>query len=184
MTDGSPLDERYFKWLYSQIASLDTRNPARSYWKLCRHLYTKPFTWFVPNDENRAEDGRGLREEFLDEEELVENHDWMVMDCSVLEMLIALSRRAAFQASGAPDEWFWLIMDNVDLRQFNDSNFRGSSKHQVEEVLDRILERRYDYDGLGGLFPLEDPMQDQRRTELWYQLSAYLLERVDFDVGF
>lgn len=62
--DG-PLDEQYLKWLYRQVASSKYRNPARTYWSLLRQLYTTEFVWTVPNDDNRVEDGRDLRYEFL-----------------------------------------------------------------------------------------------------------------------
>jgi hypothetical protein len=30
--------------------------------------------------------------------------------------------------------------------------------------------------GLGGMFPLEDPREDQRAIEIWYQMMAYINE--------
>jgi len=48
---SQPLDELYFTWLYSQVGSVRTRNPARTYWSLLRYLYTKEFVWIIPNDD-------------------------------------------------------------------------------------------------------------------------------------
>jgi hypothetical protein len=33
-----------------------------------------------------------------------------------------------------------------------------------------------DTDGSGGLFPLKNPQQNQRTTEIWYQMNAWLME--------
>ena len=64
-SDDRTLDARYLDWLYKNIGPLQNRNPARSYWQLAVALYQKEFTWFVSNDDNRMEDGKELREEFL-----------------------------------------------------------------------------------------------------------------------
>lgn len=177
---NEPLDELYFKWLYNQVASVRHKNPARTYWSLLRHLYTTRFTWTVPNDDNRVEDGRDLRYEFSANQGLIPDRDWMALDCSVLEMLLGLARRLAFEAEGDPRVWFWELMDNVELRQCNDSVYTprepGIHEH-VSLVLENIIERNYLPNGQGGLFPLAYPPEDQRDVELWYQMSHYLLER-------
>lgn len=169
-----PLDDAYLSWLYSQIGSVKLRNRARSYWRLARQLYTKEFVWFVPNDDNRVEDGRDLRFEFLTQEGLEADDAWMDLGCSMLEMLIGLSRRLSFEAEGEASDWFWHLMDTLELRECND---RASwSDEMVNDVLERVIYRNYGPDGVGGLFPLETACEDQRNVELWYQMSAYLLE--------
>lgn len=141
-----------------------------------RQLYTKEFVWFIPNDDNRVEDGRELRHEFLDEQEFDDvDPDWMGLGCSMLEMFIGLSRRLAFQTESEPRVWFWHLMDTLDLRICNDkSNY---AQKRVDDILSVVIWRNYEPDGRGGLFPLRTPAQDQRRVEIWYQLAAYLLER-------
>jgi hypothetical protein len=172
------LDELYFEWLYSQACSIKRKNPARTYWKLFKILFTKEFIWFVPNDDNRAEDGKDLRWQFLHCKEMepgdVDQH-WLFMDCSMLEMFIGLSRRLAFLTNAEPDEWFWELLENLDLRKYNDSVHIPRS--EVEDALDRVIWRTYRRNGHGGLFPLIRAREDQREVELWYQMQAYLLER-------
>lgn len=173
-----PLDEKYLTWLYGQVASVQLEDPTRTYWSLLRQLYTKEFVWFVPNDDNRVEDGRDLRREFITELNL-EDVDplWLELGCSMLEMLLALSHRCAFEAEGGSSDWFWHMIDNLNLGGFHDL-YLQSSKHEryVDNVLDSIIWRSYRSDGFGGLFPLKNPNEDQREVELWYQLSCYLLE--------
>lgn len=179
MTTNGTLDDVYFEWLYSKVASVRNRNPARSYWNLLHKLYITPFEFFIHNDDNRAEDGKELREEFLDKT----GHKldspialWMELDCSIFEMLIALAQRGSFQDSRSLAEWFWLFVQNLEMIRYTDDLYEISIEEEVEDTLYKFMRRQYSYSGLGGLFPLREPHQDQRKTELWYQMSAYLLE--------
>lgn len=173
---NEPLDELYLHWLYSQIGSTKTKDPTKTYWGLAKMLLDKEFVWFVLNDDNRVEDGRDLRLEFLHAEGITEvDQHWMDLGCSMLEMMIGLSRRLSFEAGGEPREWFFELIDNMDLYDLTDD--RAISKRKVEQVLDQVIWRNYDPDGTGGLFPLRYPSKDQRDVEIWYQMQAYLIER-------
>lgn len=175
-----PLDEIYLRWLYSQVSSVRLKNPNKTHWNLLRQLLCKEFVWFVPNDDNRVEDGRELRREFLVDLKIREvDPDWMLMGCSVLEMLIALSRRIAFEESTKPSFWFWKLIDNLGLTQFNDAWYLAHRNEEViDDRLDTLIFRTYAYDGSqGGLFPLKYPNKDQRTIEIWYQMCAYILEQ-------
>lgn len=173
---SAPLDELYFEWLYGQVGSVKRTNPSATYWKLLKLLFTKEFVWIVPNDDNRIEDGKDLRYEFLAECEIdTEDRDWLELGCSFLELLIGLSRRLAFEADGLASDWFWELIDNLGLRSYNDR--ANIPENHVDETLNRVIFRTFNYDGTGGLFPLKEATQDQRDVEIWYQLSAYLTER-------
>ena len=100
----------------------------------------------------------------------------MDLDCSMLEMLIALSDRTAFQTDGRLEEWFWRFMHNLELDRYSDDLYEISIQEEVEDTLTRVIWRKYAQDGTGGLFPLRHPDHDQRKIELWYQMSAYILE--------
>lgn len=175
---SAPLDDRYFEWLYSHIGAVRNRNPARSHWHLARQLYVKEFVWLVPNDDNRVEDGRDLRYEFINETGADDvDPNWMGLGCSMLEMLIALSRRASFEHDAkTPDEWFGLMLHNIGLDKYSDARYSDAVAQDVDETLDRVIYRTYDPTGHGGLFPLSHTFHDQRKVELWYQLAEYLLE--------
>ena len=171
-----PLDELYFVWLYSQVGSVSEKRPTRTYWNLAKLLYTREFAWTVANDDNRAEDGRDLRQEFADEQQIeITEPGWMRMSCDMLELLIGLSRRLAFEGEGEPSSWFWHLIENLELTPYHDA-MKLPEPH-INEVLDNVIWRQYEPDGRGGLFPLQHPQEDQRDVELWYQLCSYLLER-------
>lgn len=172
-----PLDELYLRWLYGQVASVRPKNPAQTYWSLLRQLYKKEFVMIVPNDDNRVEDGRDLRYEFVDKTGVQVDPEWMALGCSFLEMLIGLSRRLSFEAEGGSRGWFWRLLWHLGIDECNDNSY----EHYISEIdaaMDRVILRTFEPDGRGGLFPLKYPREDQREVEIWYQLSHYLLERV------
>lgn len=172
---NQPLDELYLTWLYNLIADSEDTNKSRSFWKLARQLYTKEFIWIIPNDDNRIGDGKFLREEFVDTQELHDvDPDWMDLECSFLEMLIGVSRRLSFLADGEPYDWFWHLIDNLGIRYTDRGNYPASV---IDEVMNTVIFRLYKYNGSGGLFPLKHPERDQRDVEIWFQLNAYLIER-------
>lgn len=177
---NEPLDELYLRWLYSQVSSVRTKTQTRTYWSLFRQLYTKEFVWFIPNDDNRAADGCNLRLEFLEEQELEYGDvdpSWMGLGCSMLELLVGLSRRLSFETGGESRDWFWELLENLDLRQYNDANYDHAHHLEViDNILNRVIFRTYFANGSGGLFPLRHATRDQREVEIWYQLSAYILE--------
>ena len=174
---NTSLDEQYFTWLYSQVGSVKLRNRNRTYWGLLKQLYEKEFVWLVANDDNRVEDGRDLRVEFLHDDDIGKvEQSWLARGCSMLEMLIGLSRRLAFETDGEARVWFWHLMQTVELDRYNDNNYDYVAAHYVDDILDRIIWRKYAYNGEGGLFPLRNPEEDQRTVELWYQMSSYVIE--------
>jgi len=172
------IDDRYFEWLYGQVAAVKNRNPHRSYWALLKQMYVKIFDWKVRNDDNRVEDGKALRLDFIEEwGNAGISPDWMDLECSVLEMLIGLARRASFETGEEPVEWFWRFVENLDMRTYTDEVYSELVREEVNISLDRLIDREYEADGTGGLFPLRHPREDQRNVEIAYQLSEYLLER-------
>lgn len=173
---NKPLDELYFVWLYSQVGDPEIKNPDFTYWGMLKQLFTKEFIWLIPNDDNRIGDGKDLRSEFVDTEGLQDvDLDWMNLGCSMLELLIGLSRRLSFEVDGEPRDWFWHLIRNLKLDKYTDKN-HVRNQQQIDDILDRVIFRTYHGDGQGGIFPLRHARRDQREVELWYQLNAYVLE--------
>ena len=67
------------------------------------------------------------------------------------------------------------MVDNLDLTDMNNEYF-FNAQHFVDETIERMMYRTYDYDGRGGLFPLRQPKKDQRKEQLWDQMNDYILE--------
>lgn len=173
MTAGT-LDDQYLTWLYGQVKVVRTRRSSSTYWDLFRQLFSTEFAWFVPNDDNRAADGRELRREWMTVAGKDADPDWLGLGCSFLELLIGLSRRLAFEAGNDGPSWFWHLIDNLGLLGYHDRS--GFKFEEVEEITSRVIWRTYEPNGNGGLFPIPNTTNDQRQVEIWYQLSEYLLQ--------
>lgn len=181
-----PLDDAYLEWLYSQVGPVDNKNLSTRYLKLTRLLYHKEFVWIddgrgdVSHDENRAADGKALRTAFLRENSAYRREarasGWMDEPCDVLEMLIALAKKISYidLEGRSTDDWFWIMIRNLELDIYTDAT--DVPPAEVYYVLDRVLNREYDADGSGGLFPIRGAdVVDQRGVEIWYQANTYLL---------
>ena len=170
---SQPVEEMYFDWLYAKVMLSD--QPALSYFRLIQTLYATEFIWLIVGDDNRAEDGLELRKEFI---LAAGREDIRLTDfssgCSILEMMIAFTKRAEFQTDIRPSRWFWEFLSNLELSDHYDDNF---DHEKVADVLYNFVWRTYGYSGKGGMFPLENAEADQREVEIWYQFCAYLIEK-------
>ena len=173
---------RYFDYLCARIGA-----EAYNYTQLLDELHNIEFYSLIPNDHNRGSDGNALRDEFIEEVGPTWTPSLPRFECSVLEMMIGLSYRLEFETAltrweKTPSEWFWVLVDNLGLTEFTDANMFNSSDHignirrDINGIVACMLSRCYDYNGYGGLFPLRRTKKDQRRVEIWYQMSAYILE--------
>lgn len=176
------IEQNYFSWL-CEIIHADQED--RSYWLLMKDLYRTKYYSLIEHDENRAYDGMELREQYLSQNGYL--HYDIDGECSMLEMLIALARRMDFETTDPYDleeaddhtaYWFWEMIDNLGLIKFDDDSYvELDGQTYVDWYLDIFLRRAYKRNGLGGLFPLKYGCEDQRKTEIWYQMAAYLNER-------
>lgn len=168
-----PLDDLYFDWLSAKV--IIGSNGSPTFFKLLKILYDTEFVWVLLGDDNRTADGQELREDFVQESGISVDSEWINDPCSVLEMMIALAKRAEFQIGLSVPEWFWMFINNLRLSDFNDDT--PVLYNEVSVILDNFIWRTYDYDGTGGMFPLRDPPEDQTNVELWYQLSEYVMDQ-------
>lgn len=175
------VDDLYLEWLYSQVGTIKNRNPSTSYWSLFVLMHSVPFVDFVKNDGNRVADGKDLRDEFVYDTGVDVDILWRDLECSFLEMMIALARRVSFDSYGEPADWFWTLIKNLEFYHYTDKVFNEHVEAEVTEKLQQVVQRTYGRDGVGGLFPLRNAKRDQRRVEIWYQMSAYLMENSNFN---
>ena len=177
------LNYEYFQWLCDMVHI----EQERTSWKLvAKDLHRMIFVPLIERDENRALDGLDLRDQFI-ESEWYNQRDEIEGECTVFEMLVALAQRMDFETTGAYDEnsmgsdrtayWFWEMTDNLGLTAYDDDSYVDlDGTTYVEQIIDEFVNREYDYDGTGGIFPLKHAEKDQRNVEIWYQMSAYLYE--------
>lgn len=176
--DKYELNNMYFQWMCRLVRS--RRRSDLSYRKLLRHLHSRDFTYLLPMDGNRAEDGTDLRYRFGDENGIDERVIASCLDiqpCSVLEMMTALALRCEEHIMGDPDagdrtgEWFWGMISSLGLKGMTDSRY---DRNRTDDILDRFLAREYEPNGKGGLFQIPHCGADLRSVEIWYQMCWYL----------
>ena len=143
------------------------------YFLLCRKLYKTPFIWLIEGDRDRAKDGLELRK-------MYDGDDILNGPVSVLEVLIAFAIRIDEWLSGGEDggySWFMTMLHNLGLDEFTDDILTEPGAMEiVENRIEKWVERKYDFDGKGGIFPLRNATNDQRCDTFELQLQSYLKE--------
>lgn len=171
------MNDAYFCWLVGLIGD---EYIERNYQKLLSKLYSTEYVWELDYDGNRAADGMFLRNIFAKEMGIVLDFgDWNER-CSMLEMMIALARKAEDDIMYNPDYgdrtgyWFWTMIQNLGLDIYDDGYF---FENEVDRILDIFMHHRYAKNGSeGGAFPVRTKTQDLRKTDLWWQMNSYLEE--------
>lgn len=147
--------------------------------RLFEILHNINFVFYMGRDENREIDGFDLREKYeipdvyLDFEE-----DFINRECSVMEMLVALSIRVDSDIIGDPgeenpSEFFIKMLENLGLDRFEGERFK---RVDVCYIVDRWLRRGFDHNGYGSPFPVKMDHRDQRKLEIWDQVNSYINE--------
>lgn len=173
---SEPLENLYFNWLCAKVHHVRNRTPSLSYDMLFRTFHNTEFVWLLSGDDNRAEDGKELRREFLIAGDIPDHIEWRTMiPCSVFEMLIGFSRRAEFNSQRSAVDWFWEMVDNLNLREVTDG--AGVDPLEVIDTLEYFMTRNYTFNGDGGLFPINNPQRDQTQIEIWEQFCDYVVDR-------
>lgn len=174
------VNNEYFEWLFGLVCKQEYSSRI-SFRKLLMHLHNTEFRYLIPKDQNRAEDGKGLRYRFAithyydEPSELI--MDYLGGPCSVLEMMVALSIRCEENIMDDPNignrtsQWFWGMVVNLGLGAMTDDRF---NKRMVVDILETFLDRDYEPNGRGGLFTIRNCDRDLRDVEIWYQLCWYL----------
>lgn len=167
---------RYFEWMCGCVRDKEHNNYA----KLLHQLNDIEFTYTLPMDGNRYEDGIDLRYRFgydCDYDESViayylDNHP-----CSVLEMMVALALRLEEHIMDDPDignrtsVWFWEMIFSLGLSDMSNDNY---SELKISATIQQFLDREYTKDGRGGLFTIKGIQKDMRDAEIWHQACWYL----------
>ena len=173
------IEDEYFEWLCS-LVSKQRFAKSISYYQLLHHLHNTQFCWLIPMDRNRAEDGLDLRYRFSIDHGFESDYFASYLNdpnCSVLEMMVALSIRCEEtimldgEYGDRTGQWFWGMITSLGLGSMTDDNY---DEDYVEEVLITFLSRRYYPDGRGGLFTIRGCDTDLRDVEIWVQMLWYL----------
>ena len=182
MEEFQPRDEKYLAWLCGLLGIKDISCHPNGV--LLRLLYGIEFHLTDPvigHDDNRVSDAYSLRGDYLDSDLNCEIPVIFMGAPSVLEVLIALSLRidddVMYNGELRASKWFWIMISNLKMMDFtNESNGVTWSPRDVTAIIDIWMNRCYDFNGNGGLFPLKYTAFDQREVEIWYQMQSYFEE--------
>lgn len=171
----------YFSWLYHQAVAVNDEESPLSYSSVCLQMHSIHFNDSVSNDSNRSADGIELRNEFVATLPGIEASDYTdlhsIGKATLLEVFVALARRAeGIIGSLDAREWFSIFLTNLRLKAYCDPRYTPRDQIRVGKILHTMNDRTYSPSGKGGLFPLERPREDQRKMELWHQMSAFMNE--------
>lgn len=166
----------YFDWLCGLVrAEKQTLHWYEILWVLANY----DFEVVHPMDQNRADDALDLRCEYWDGRAIC------LAVCqepaSVLEVLIALARRGERDIMHDPDlgdrspKWFWIMMRNLGLDKYAYRGCMRDARNRLEinRILSKFVERRYDKDGNGSIFRATNFSVNMRKEELWRQMNYF-----------
>ena len=85
------------------------------------------------------------------------------------------------------EHFFGVLMHNAGFDIYDEEDWdinEPKVKESWEKRIKRILEREYNYYGVGGLFPLDpgdDAVEDQRKLSLWKQMNIWVDQHTNED---
>lgn len=167
--------EKYLSEVYREYGIYNKR-----YSKLLRLLFETPFYCTLEEDESRLEDGRFLRKDVIEHGHLgrLENEIDDIR-ISVLEVILALAVRMDSEYIGDPchpypENIFWELVTNLGFRLFHNGNFK---ERESDEILDNWMNRKFERNGEGSIFPLRYTRRDQTRIPIWGQMNEYIRQK-------
>lgn len=173
------LTNLYYRWLTGFVGSY--YNGLR-YEFLLNRLFQRSYVWDNELDENLAVNGMDMRKEYYVStptiEKMVEIYGEFEEDCSILEMMIALSRSIEDNVmtdfyENRTSLWFWGMLETLGALKYDDNRYNEA---EVDAILDRFLAKKYLRDGSGGLFLTKNSQIDMRKMDIWMQMMTFLNE--------
>ena len=172
------LEKLYLNWLLDAVT---TKAEQKTWNKVFVTLYSTDFVSYDEFDDNLKENASGLREDFYNFSKtackLIDIYGEIDTETSILEIMVYLATRientimSNNEYGDRTGMWFWYMMESLDIIQYNDDRFEES---EVIQRLDNFVERRYEKNGFGGLFTLEDRKIDARKTNIWQQAMSFV----------
>lgn len=180
------IQEKYNEWMYSIIFGKDYT--SRNYnLAVLEALNNVPFEYSMDLDANRQKDAQDLRYIFGQENDIHPAEICASLDTrapSILEVMVSLIYRVKttilcdFDSSEMPSnkEIFEHMIWSLGLSRYvGNCDFSTNVLNaEVARVSQSLFARDYNYNGRGGLFTVENPRDDMRVTDIWYQFMWYL----------
>jgi len=167
----------YLDWIFDKVGRKETRKYSDLLLLLFKYIFVE--TDICPMDVNRARDGIALRKIFYENNKKISPEQFEEMmhdDCTWLEMILGLACKIDDQMmfdmsmGNRTSQWFWLIIEQMELDQFDNKNM---DEKRVIQMLNDFGARNYKNNGKDGIFKCS---KDVRNVEIWYQMMQYFNE--------
>ena len=183
--------ELYLRWLEEFVGASEYK--GKSYIKLCNLLMKLPFACVeeIPLDENRKYDVQSLlRETYIQSQsewyrlEMDQVLEFPSIPISFLELIISLAIRIDsdfMRETNDVDnsrEYFWMLIKNLGFLKYDDDSWTEDSIIAVVNRVNTVQDRKYDFNGNGGLFPLKEAKIDQRNVQIWNQMCTFVSQNL------
>ena len=175
------IEDRYLNWLYAKVSNAN----GPRYSQLFSYLFNIEFIPMddVPLDENRLSDVDRLRSMFASETGLdvsyLNNHLYSLLEVMVyLSIIMERDIMSDSNDEDRTDFWFYSMLESSGLNAYYDGAF---SAQGAGMVCDRIIFRRYRFNGVGGLFTVRNPQFDMTLADLYRQMMWYLNDIYPFE---
>ncbi len=182
----SSISEQYFNWIINTI--FDDFDLLNSYFGLLVELNNITFEYSIAKDANRQKDAQDFRYIFGDANGYPETYIAMELDIqppTLLEVIAALINRVQdnilcdFEHGIKNQDIFIDMLRSLHIDDLCDRRYLSSDDmYQLQDSINRLYNRDYSYYGEGGLFTVQNPQEDMRRTEIWFQFMWYLNEKL------
>lgn len=145
-------------------------------------LFNIPFKSHIDMDNNRIEDAYYMRKEYLSDDIFRRIDGSIIKDryISVFEVLFALSKRMENDILCDPMEeidhsadHFWLFLRNLGVEKYSNGRINEA---EIRYKVEKWVNRDYEKDGTGSIFPVKGSKIDMRKVEIWQQMSIYIME--------
>lgn len=170
----------YYSWLLDAVAS---KAEQKTYNLVFSKLYSTEFVSYDEFDDNLKENASGMREDFYifskTGYKLIDIYGEIDFETTILEVMVYIACKIEDTIMSNSDYgnrtglWFWYMMESLDIIQYDDNRF---DEPDVDQKLDNFIERRYEKNGYGGLFTLEDSKIDARKTNIWQQAMTFITD--------
>ena len=198
--DPNPQMKTYLGWLEDKCLLCGP---------LAELLYGTDFYYSpsISEDGDRVKQALILREDYASEvgsglDEVLQDRLWKSIhgQCSLFEMMISLAMSLDEMLNEDPDkdmvsDFFHILLENAGYTLYDEEDWDAPKGEEIctdywKRVSSRVLDRRYEMNGKGGLFPLQSvPLKDgmvvdRRTVGLWQQLQDWVDEHTDEECNF
>lgn len=174
--DGE-LAQDYFRWLTNTVISSDLEALPVLY-----ILHSRDYYPMLIMDNSRASDGVRLRDEYIQERNgdyalTLGANPWNDIQCSFLEMMIALAKRMTIEFYSDDDGTPWYITTKIFDNMLLSMGIYGDiTEEEINEKVNTFMQRSYEPTGAGSLFDLTGCTKDidWRVPPIWNQMLAWI----------